>query len=452
MEIAAAVFWGLLMFSLLVFSHEAGHFLVSRLFHVRVTEFFLGMPCPARLSWRSERFGTEFGVTPILLGGYNRICGMDSSEPERCADVLACLSSHGTAPVALIAAELGMENEEVLDCLVALKDMASAVPAYADGEDPSGWPELWKSPKRDANGLTVYDDGHDFSAGFSDEGERFEYAGTANDFYGAERSHTFRGVSYPKKMAILVAGIVVNLLTAFCVFVGVMCIAGVEMPVDANMIGSVVDGSAADRAGVQAGDTVLYVDGVETGSWIDIVKELGKSASDDGEAVLSIRRDGGEMSLTMSLEEGESTFGVQVPTSVETVDFPTAMKTAATYIRLTAERIAMLFVPTETMEIVEGSRSIVGVSAMAADAAGKGIADFLFLLASVALSLGLMNLFPIPPLDGGKMLFETIGAIRRKPVSQTVQNAVAYAGIAAMLLLFVYTLHADIIRLVSGGI
>jgi membrane-associated protease RseP (regulator of RpoE activity) len=50
------------------------------------------------------------------------------------------------------------------------------------------------------------------------------------------------------------------------------------------------------------------------------------------------------------------------------------------------------------------------------------------------------------------MLFETIGAIRRKPVSQTVQNAVAYAGIAAMLLLFVYTLHADIIRLVSGGI
>ena len=65
---ASAVFWGLLVLSLLVFIHEGGHYGAARAFGMRVTEFFLGMPSPWRLSHKLERYGTEVGVTPILLG------------------------------------------------------------------------------------------------------------------------------------------------------------------------------------------------------------------------------------------------------------------------------------------------------------------------------------------------------------------------------------------------
>lgn len=65
----SSLFWGLLLLSLLVVIHEAGHFLFARLFRVRVTEFFLGMPSRIRLAFRSKKYGTLFGVTPVLLGG-----------------------------------------------------------------------------------------------------------------------------------------------------------------------------------------------------------------------------------------------------------------------------------------------------------------------------------------------------------------------------------------------
>ena len=86
MAVLSPLFWGLLVLSALVFIHEGGHFLAARAFGVRVSEFFLGMPSRLRLSFKSRRMGTEFGITPILLGGYNRICGMEPGDDELLAD------------------------------------------------------------------------------------------------------------------------------------------------------------------------------------------------------------------------------------------------------------------------------------------------------------------------------------------------------------------------------
>ena len=79
LSIVSPVFWGLVVLSLLVFVHEAGHYLAARAFGVRVTEFFLGMPFRYKLSYKSASHGTEIGVTPLLLGGYTRICGMEGA-------------------------------------------------------------------------------------------------------------------------------------------------------------------------------------------------------------------------------------------------------------------------------------------------------------------------------------------------------------------------------------
>lgn len=76
-QVVTTAFWGLLLLSALVFLHEGGHFLAARACGVRVTEYFLGLPCRFNLSYTSKRIGTKFGITPILLGGYAMICGMD---------------------------------------------------------------------------------------------------------------------------------------------------------------------------------------------------------------------------------------------------------------------------------------------------------------------------------------------------------------------------------------
>ena len=65
----SSLFWGVVTFSVLVFIHEGGHFLAARACGVRVTEFFLGLPCRFNIHRVSRKNGTKFGVTPILLGG-----------------------------------------------------------------------------------------------------------------------------------------------------------------------------------------------------------------------------------------------------------------------------------------------------------------------------------------------------------------------------------------------
>ena len=114
LSVLSSVFWGLLMLSVLVFLHEGGHFLAARACGVRVTEFFLGLPCRFDIHYTSRRIGTKFGVTPLLLGGYAAICGMDPTDVS-CADrVLAAIYRHGRVTVADLAVELELSEEDVL--------------------------------------------------------------------------------------------------------------------------------------------------------------------------------------------------------------------------------------------------------------------------------------------------------------------------------------------------
>ena len=95
----SAILWGLVLLSVLVFVHEGGHFLAARVLGIRVREFFLGMPCRFRLAWESRRYGTVYGATPLLLGGYTMVCGMDGASSPHLAGALASVAAHGRATV-----------------------------------------------------------------------------------------------------------------------------------------------------------------------------------------------------------------------------------------------------------------------------------------------------------------------------------------------------------------
>ena len=87
---------------------------------------------------------------------------------------------------------------------------------------------------------------------------------------------------------------------------------------------------------------------------------------------------------------------------------------------------------------------------MASEAASSGFLDLLLLAASISMSLGFMNLLPIPPLDGGKILIEVIQLLIRRPLSLKAQNAVSYVGLAFFLFIFIVVVKNDIFRFVIG--
>ena len=106
--------------------------------------------------------------------------------------------------------------------------------------------------------------------------------------------------------------------------------------------------------------------------------------------------------------------------------------------------------PQHTMEVLESSSSVVGISVMASEAAKASPIDLVLLVASVSMSLGFMNLLPIPPLDGGKILVEVIQLVMRRPLSTKAQLAMSYVGLAFFLFVFVVALRNDIVRFVIG--
>ena len=239
---AAAIFWGVLTFSILVVLHEGGHFLAARAFGVKVHEFMLGLPGPA-LRWRSKRSGVVYGVTAIPLGGYVRIAGMEpGSEDELLGRALGLLVDRGRIDSADLASELAIPTDRASALLATLED-------YRAAETVEGWPESRPVVQREA--------GEDDAA-----------------LLARVRSSVYRGQASWKRIAILAMGVLVNLATAVLVFTVVLSAFGLPVPSDKPVVGSVQSGSAAAVAGLRPGDVVLTIEGAR-------ISALGAAAGED---------------------------------------------------------------------------------------------------------------------------------------------------------------------------
>lgn len=121
------------------------------------------------------------------------------------------------------------------------------------------------------------------------------------------------------------------------------------------------------------------------------------------------------------------------------------------YIGQVVIAIAGLFNPTTVQTTISNSTSIVGIAVMSKSALDAGVLNLLMFSAMISVSLGLMNLLPFPPLDGGRFVIELVQRISGRMVSIKVQNALSYAGMALITLLFVVMLNQDIQRFVFGN-
>ncbi|OUP08225.1 M50 family metallopeptidase [Collinsella sp. An2] len=447
--IIGPIFWGLLMLSVLVGVHEGGHFLAARACGVRVTEFFLGLPCRFNLHHVSRKVGTKFGVTPLLLGGYAMICGMDPTPAAHAPAVLGLVHRRGSMSVEDIAHELDITEDEAMEACVHLMGWGSLSPVYDEskGEGPSSkyYPTTYASMPRDAAGNTIYDGRLFDRAHATSEGDVWEPTLDDEAFYAQERSRTYLGKGFWKRAFMLVAGIAVNILSGFLLLMSIYSIVGVSVPTDSNVIGSIQADSPAEAAGLEAGDTVIALGDAPVASWTDLVNAA--QSVDAGEVSITYERDGAQNVATLDVAEGES-LGITESTTVVHLNPIDSARVAGSYVVMTATSVAQLLNPSRTLDVLNGSTSIVGISVMSAEAAAAGPATFLTLGALISFSLGFMNLLPIPPLDGGKLVIEIIQAIIRRPLPLRVQNIISYVGVGIFAVLFIYLLRGDILRFI----
>ncbi|MDR1422986.1 MAG: M50 family metallopeptidase [Coriobacteriales bacterium] len=433
------VFFGLIMFSLIVFVHELGHFVAARAFGVRVSEFMIGLPGP-NIGFTFK--GTKFGVTPILLGGYALIAGMEGGkENPNLVHALAWLARQGSADTAAVQnaeKELGFDLEEALDIL---HGWGSIVRVRLKGG-------LYRYDMPDEKGAVEPDSSKSLVSSYAlGEPRPLPDPTAALD---VERRKTYRGLGWFKRVLILANGVIFNLLFAIIVFTTVLMVVGDQQPI--TTLDAVAADSPAALAGIEAGDTLVGVDGTPIDNWEGFTAVI--ATHQPGEEVrVTVERDGHERSFPVVLgqSEGRAILGVTASLERVPISFTTAAGTAVGFIGIVAQAILQLFNPATFSDVVSQSSSVIGISVEARNAAEQGFIPFIILAAALSISIGLMNLLPIPPLDGGKIVVETIERVTRRHIPVRIISGISVTCFVLLIALFLFVTNQDIHRYILGG-
>ena len=248
------------------------------------------------------------------------------------------------------------------------------------------------------------------------------------------------------RAAIIAAGPAANLVVAIAVFAIILTTSG--EPAVLPFASSVAPGSAAERAGFQPGDRILAMDNTHVAVFEDMRPFLNAGA---GQAFrFQVERNGKVLDLSARLDpkqDGHRMVGFLGIHS--TVVTKVVLAPAAAIVRATGktwETVRDTFTGI-TLAITRGQGTenfagVVGIAQLAGDAAGQGAATFLALIAILSANLALMNLLPIPVLDGGALLFCLAEVVMRRPLPARVQAAATGLGVAALATMFMLiTVH-----------
>jgi regulator of sigma E protease len=356
------LFWAIILFGVLIFFHELGHFIVSKLVGVKVLKFSLGFG-PRVLS---KKIGeTEYLISALPLGGYVKPLGEEPGE------------------------ELSEE----------------------------------------------------------------------------ERPRAFNFQPVWKRAAIVIAGPVFNLLLAYLVFIIFL---GLRLPVNipelssiSTTIEDVLEDSPAMKAGLRKDDTIIEINGEPVRDWNEMAEYFADNPG--GELSLKVKR--GEDLINIKVtprptevetERGRKVIvgriGITKKLNVHTVESSNiiqapfkAIEAVYRWCVLTLRVVGKLLTGALSIKQVGGPILIVNAAAKAAEV---GLSAYFNFIAIISINLAILNLFPVPVLDGGHLMFLGVEAIRRRPLSEKVLNMANRIGIALLIMLIVFVFYNDIMRIV----
>ncbi len=258
------------------------------------------------------------------------------------------------------------------------------------------------------------------------------------------------------RIYIVVAGVLMNYILAFVLFTAVLMIG---KPVPGTTIGGLLPDFPALTSGLQKGDKILEINGQKVSNWTEMTKAFDQTPEE--EFKLRIERGALAMEIsvspkTMEIKDvfGHVTKARRLGITPEPKDFSIKKLGFFDATRESLETVIFLTVMTHKaiFYMIQGKLSMdtisgpLGIVSMTGVAAKMGIAHVLNLTANLSVSLAVLNLFPIPALDGGHLLFLLIEGIRRKPVSLRIQERMTQVGFALLLMLMVFILYNDLVH------
>jgi regulator of sigma E protease len=224
------------------------------------------------------------------------------------------------------------------------------------------------------------------------------------------------------------------------------------------VVDDVAIGFPAEKAGLKSGDLITAIDGKPVATWYQLVNAV--HASEGRPINFKVRRDGDEIPILITPMQGMGSDGQsvwQIGVSPRTHDGferegpVTAAKDAGveTYLsmRQIVQVVAGLFNGKVSIRELQG---VVGIARVSGQAAQRGPMTLLGLMAVISLNLGLLNLFPIPVLDGGHVLLLAIEGLLRRDLSITVKERFVQVGLVFLLGIFAFVMYSDILKLIQS--
>ncbi|MGW7906398.1 RIP metalloprotease RseP [Staphylococcus pseudoxylosus] len=414
----------IIVFGVLVTVHEYGHMFFAKRAGIMCPEFAIGMG-PKIFSFRKNE--TLYTIRLLPVGGYVRMAGDGLEEPP-------------VQPGMHVKIKLN-DKEEITHIILDEQHKFQQIEAM----------EVKQCDFKDGlfvEGVTAYDERHRFPIA---EKSYFVENGSLIQIAPRDRQFTYKKPY--QKFLTLFAGPLFNFLLTLVLFIGLAYYQGTPT----NSVDEVAKGTPAAQAGLKSGDTIVKLDGktIEDKSDIDKVVEQNK----DKNTKMTVERDGKthtmdikpkkvEQKVTKNKSQTRYLFGY-TPATEHTLFKPIVsgidrtLEAGKLIFSAIVGMIASIFTGNFSFDMLNGP---VGIYHSVDSVVKTGIINLISWTALLSVNLGLMNLLPVPALDGGRILFVIYEAIFRKPVNKKAETTIIAIGAVFVLIVMVLVTWNDIQR------
>ncbi|MFN7250803.1 MAG: RIP metalloprotease RseP [Anaerobacillus sp.] len=406
----------IIIFGLLVFIHELGHLIFAKRAGILCREFAIGFG-PKLFSFKKAE--TVYTIRLLPLGGFVRMAGEDPEMIE-------------IKPGFQIG--LGfLENGKVKDIIINNKSKHPNAKVIT----------VEKIDIEKQLYIQGYDENDDLQTYYIDAKADYIYDEQRTQI--APYNRQFGSKTLSQRAVAIFAGPFMNFALAAVILITFALIQG--LPVDKPIVGDVIPDGAAIEAGLKKGDYVVSIDGKSLETWGDLTTII--QASPNKELLFNVKRNNEVFEVaivpetrTGPNEQTDGFIGIYPPTEFSLIgSLIFGFKQTWEYIVLIIQSLGMLVTGQFTLDHLSGP---VGIYNYTGQAAQMGILVLMQWAAILSVNLGIINLLPLPALDGGRLMFIGLEAVRGKPIDPQKEGIVHFVGFALLMLLMLVVTWNDI--------
>ena len=413
----------IIVFGVLVFVHEFGHYFFAKKAGILVREFSIGM---GPKLWFYRKNSTTYTIRLLPIGGYVRMAGAEEDDVPLKKGMTVNLL-------------INDENKVVKINTSNKKTLISGVPVQISDWDLEDklWIEGYENG--DDSELKVYEVDHDACI--------IENDGTEVQI--APKDVQFQSAKIIQRMLTNFAGPMNNFILAIVAFLVIALVQGGVASTD-NQIGKVQENSVAQKAGIKPNDRIIAVGNIKTTTWQEASTQIQRNGNK--KIILKIDRKNKIIKIRITpkvqIENGKKVGMIGVMAKVHYDKSIVAILSygfTQTWYIITSiiGVLGKMFTQGFSLNDLGGP---VAMYSYTSEAAHYGILSVMNLMAVLSINLGIVNLLPIPALDGGKLLLNIVEAIRRKPLDPEKEGIITLVGFGFLMILMILVTWNDIQR------